>query len=171
MTHDEPKRSAYREHCDPRLLARLDRYEQKLPSRDYRIGSPARPIRTHLDPADWRAGFLAVRDGGRPDEIASCMYEQAPQALLRDLFRPVFELQPIDWRFRDSYGARAAAESYRELKTILHRRESVPRIEPSLAIWSRQRLNWLARMNVPWKPHRPDDAPRQYTSLIPYYTG
>ena len=81
---------AHRRRRSPaRRLSAHDTRGERL-ARAWTMPSRVRPVRRLLDPADWRTGFLRV-EGEReiPQELQTDLHENAPQALLRDLYRPV----------------------------------------------------------------------------------
>ena len=61
----------------------------------------------HLEPDDWRAGFLrADRERDIPMELQNDLRENMPQALLRDLYRPVHEERWIERELVEGTGDR-----------------------------------------------------------------
>ena len=64
-------KDACRYIADPRLLGRLDRLQR---SSSYLVQEHDLPIRAgvlpfHLEPSDWRAGFLAMHDYELPPQL------------------------------------------------------------------------------------------------------
>src|SRR4051812_2451632 len=76
--------------ADKQLMSRLARQERAAG----RLGRDPNPptflgtLPFHLEASDWGAGFLAVHEIDLPHEVYSNLKENAPQALLRDLYRP-----------------------------------------------------------------------------------
>ena len=125
-----------------------------------RVPMRVRPaMATSLEPQVWGAGFLRVEERELPPQLHADLRLNAPQAFLRDLFRPVREffavLEPVE-------GTRllgAWQEATQEARAARTRAE-IPRIEPTpdeVAARQAWRRRFLAE---PWTPFRPDDAPR-----------
>src|SRR5258708_7893443 len=78
--------------ADPRLLASIARRRAPELVRD-----PSLPraigLRVHVEPEAWGAGYLAVHERELPPELYADLRELSPQALLRDLHRPVVAAQ------------------------------------------------------------------------------
>ncbi len=81
--------------ADARLLALVEQRLRPEIVREHGLRRYAGELPHHLDPVDWRTGFLEVHDGGPPPELREAMHEHTPQALLRDLFRPELSLAPV----------------------------------------------------------------------------
>src|SRR3974390_1345864 len=90
-TEELPRaRDAYAYVADQRLVARLVQNEKQAAS-FVRTPNPklwAGELPNHIDPSDWRARPLKVRELDPADYWLTEMHEVSPQALLRDLYRP-----------------------------------------------------------------------------------
>lgn len=154
-----------RRDADVRILSRVDRWlnPRMLPKRD--LPQALRPQATHFDNVltDWHVGYLSVREPEHvPDELRQDLAERAPQAILRDIYRPVRRetfvertVHTSDW---DPAGQRAFAEAKAGLK-----REPLPQIESSVVLVMAEQRRRRRLLNRPWLPYRPDDAPRFHT--------
>lgn len=163
----EQFKARIRRDADARILARVDRWlnPRMLPSRD--LPQALRPQPTHFDNVltDWHVGYLSVREPDPeevPRELIQDLAERAPQAILRDIYRPVHRetfvertVHEIEW---DPAGQRAIAEAKEGLK-----REPLPQLESSVALVMTEQRRRRRFMNRPWLPYRPDDAPRFHT--------
>lgn len=163
----EQFKARIRRDADVRILARVDRWlnPRMLPSRD--VPQALRPQPTHFDNvlADWHVGYLSAREPEPdeiPNELRQDLAERAPQAILRDIYRPVRRetfvertVHEIDW---DPAGQRAFAEAKQGLK-----REPLPQLESSVALVITEQRRRRRLMSRPWLPYRPDDAPRFHT--------
>lgn len=154
-----------RRDADPQILRRIERWQQPrlLPSRD--MPQALRPQRTHFDDVlhDWHVGYLSVREGDEaPHELRQDLAQRVPQAILRDIYRPVrrptFVERTVHETERDPAGIQALTEAKKGLQ-----REPMPEIGSSVAVVvteQRRRRRLLGRR---WLPYRPDDAPRFHT--------
>lgn len=119
----------------------------------------AREPKLHLSPSDWRIGYLQVREREIPSELQEDLRALMPQALLRDLFRPVheigwFERTPIEGIDRGGIAALAEARAAR-------RPPERVRVEPgtrAVRAYQTWRRELLAER---WKPLLGDDEPRR----------
>lgn len=144
--------------ADQRVIERAFRRA----SPPYRLPAPPRSpgLRVHVEPEAWRAGFVRVDEREVPSELIADLRELTPQALLRDLHRPVLEsvwhereliVEPLD------HGGRAAwAELRRE-----RNREPLPRVPSTSAAIREEQLRRRAFLAERWQPTLPDDAPRK----------
>jgi hypothetical protein len=145
---------------DPALLALVEGRARPEIMREHAITTWVRDLPYHLDPADWRAGFLAVHEGGPPLDIREALREQTPQAHLRDLFRPVFQQGPVPLELHSLPLDPGGREALAELRASL-RREPPPQVVRSLAILAERRDEWRAFLATPWRPFLRDDEPRR----------
>ena len=154
-----------RRDADPRILSRIDRWlhARMLPSRE--LPQALRPQTTHFDNVlkEWHVGYLAVRELEEvPHELRQDLAERAPQAILRDIYRPVHREKFVERTVHEIELDPAGQRAYSEAKAGL-KREPLPQIESSVALMmteGRRRRRFLMR---PWLPYRPDDAPRFHT--------
>lgn len=150
---------AWQAGVDARLIARCEahvrRGEQLV--RDWSVPTNLRAQKTHLDPEDWRTGFLRVeRERDIPVELQNDLHQNMPQALLRDLYRPVHEERWIAREIvegtadRGGFGAMHEARAARTIPPL-------PRVEPVTRV-VREYQNWRrALVAERWQPFRRDD--------------
>jgi hypothetical protein len=126
-------------------------------ARDWSLPLRARTPRIHLEPADWRAGFLKVGEERElPVQLHQDLRERMPQALLRDLYRPVYEDRYIEREIVEGTtdrGAFSAMQEARAARTL----PTLPQVEPALRTMvalQRWRRAFLAER---WQPLRRDD--------------
>jgi hypothetical protein len=151
------------EIADPRLLAQLERRRTAKLVRELSLPlyTAQRQLKLHLEPSDWGAGYLAVRDRELPDQLLSDLHDLSPQAILRDLYRPVRAEVPIILeRHEGTSPHRSAKEAIAEAK-IARVRQEVPRIEPLSQLVKEEQERRRAMLDEPWQPAMPDDAPRR----------
>ena len=153
---------AWRAAVDERLIARCEEHERRGErlTRDWSMPVRARPPRLHVEPADWRAGFLrADRERDIPTELTSDLHENMPQALLRDLYRPVHEERWIERELVEGTGDRGGFGVMREVREA-RRPRPLPRVESMLRA-VREYQNWRrALVAERWQPIKRDDEPR-----------
>jgi hypothetical protein len=112
----------------------------------------------NLDPDRWSFG-VEVREAELPPELFADLRELTPQALLRDLHRPVKEFfvtpEPLE-------GTQAIGRMDDELARVRESRklEALPVVEPLTGAVREEQERRRAFLAAPWKPLRPDDAPR-----------
>jgi hypothetical protein len=152
---------AYRYVLDNRWLRQIERWERTAPKLTHPVGVPTwvREMKHHLDPDDWNTGFLKVRDYDPPMQLLTDLHAVAPQALLRDLFRPVMELR---WYEREllvrlDYGGQ---EAVREGRSWL-KRDPLPTVEPMTRVVAETQAWQRTLRRVPWQPHYPDSEERK----------
>ena len=143
---------------DERLIARCEahvtRGERLM--RDWSVPTNLRPPKLHVEPADWRAGFLRVEDEREiPMQLQNDLRQNTPQALLRDLYRPVHEKRWVEREEIEGTGDRggfAAMQTARDARKTpeLPRVESLGRAVREYQAWRR---GLLAER---WQPFRPD---------------
>lgn len=118
-----------------------------------------RAPRLHVSPADWGAGYLAVREREIPFELQQDLNQLMPQALLRDLYRPVHEVGWIERTPLEGAADRGARSAMAEARAARRRPERV-HVEPgtrtvrAYQIWRREL--YAER----WQPLLSDDEPR-----------
>ena len=148
--------------ADRRLLSRIARLERESGAmvRPPEVKLYAGELPNHLDPADWRAGYLAVREIELPPQLYADIHENAPQALLRDLYRPVPEA--FVWHERevavelDFAGTRALAEA-----RAAQKRDPLPEVQPLGPELREHAQKWRTFVRERWKPHLDDSEPRR----------
>ncbi len=116
--------------------------------------------------AEHSARPIEVHERELPSQLYADLRELAPQALLRDLYRPVqsFYVQP---EVRE--GTEALGLLHEELERVraARRREPLPVIEPSVAAVIESQATHRALVDPPWKPLLADDAERTKIQLYP----
>ena len=151
--------SGWQAAVDERLMARCQAHVtrgERL-TRDWSMPTNLRPPKLHVEPADWRAGFLRV-DGERqvPLQLQNDLRENMPQALLRDLYRPVHEERWIERELVEGTGDRsgfAAMQAVRDARKA----PELPRIEPLVRAVLEYQAWRRALMAERWQPFRRDD--------------
>jgi hypothetical protein len=136
-----------------------DRWEASAPSRELTLPTFVRwEMPTTLAREDFRP-LVQVHPREVPPELTRDLRELTPQALLRDLHRPVrqffVELQPIE-------GTQVTGRLEEEFDRLRQARRVEPRADvvPTVrVVWDEQRRR-QALMAEEWKPLVPDDAPR-----------
>jgi len=114
---DEPRaRDALRETAAPHFLTMPERYEARTPPSPPPVEVRAREPKTHLDPDVWGTGFLRIEEREIPWDVSQALHQRAPQALLRDLFRPErdvywVEREPLVEGLLDPGGRTALAQA------------------------------------------------------------
>ncbi|HEX8951628.1 MAG TPA: hypothetical protein VF997_05970 [Polyangia bacterium] len=153
---------AWRAAVDERLIARCHEHVRRGERlvRDWSVPTRARVPRLHLEPEDWRAGYLrADRERDIPIELTNDIHQNMPQALLRDLYRPVHEERWIERELVEGTGDRggfAAMQAVRDAR----RPPPLPRVESLLGVM-REHQQWRrALVTGRWQPLKRDDEPR-----------
>jgi hypothetical protein len=162
-TDDKPPLAVdvYKELADERILSACERYVSARLVHDFSVElTTRREPKLHLDPEAWGTGFLAVREReGFPAELIRDLHEVTPQAILRDLYRPVRVSQWFEREVRvelDEGGRRALAEA----RAAAVKREPLPRIEPTVRDVVAEQARRRAFLAERWQPAMADDAPR-----------
>jgi hypothetical protein len=171
-TESAPQAVPVERVADPALLSLVARRLRPEIVRSHQLPTWAGELPNHLDPADWRAGFLAVHDGGPPPDVREALNEMTPQSHLRDLFRPEYSREPVPLDLHPlplDPGGRAA---YAEVRASM-RREPLPWVARSLDVLAElaaQRRNFL---HTPWQPFLRDDEPRRevFVAIEPSLTA
>jgi hypothetical protein len=155
---EEPRaRTAVSELADERVLGRL--FRRKGVRTRVTMPPPPPTLELHVEPERWGAGFLRVREVDLPAELYRDLHELTPQALLRDLFRPVW--REVLHERQELVPPRDPADqlALRQLRES-RRRAPLPRIEPSARAVSKEMLRRRAFVAERWQPHHADDADR-----------
>lgn len=179
MSEGRPQRLAFShtraidrlaEVVDPALLRRSARWLVPLAPLRPSLPQSWRPVKTDLaDPARWYAGYLGVRGEQEiPWELQKDLRERVPQALLRDLFRPVQMERPVRWEPFRSGADPGGREGLREAREALVR-PPPPEIEMGAQVVAREQARRRRFLRQPWQPMHQDDAPRQYNA-VPWST-
>jgi hypothetical protein len=150
---------AWQAAVDARLIARCEAHERRGERfvRDWSVPTNVREPKLHLEPDDWRAGYLrADREREIPPELESDLRQNLPQALLRDLYRPEHEERWIEREIVEGSGDRggvAAMQAVRDARKL----PALPYVEP-LTRAVRDYQKWRrALIAERWQPFRRDD--------------
>lgn len=144
---------------DERLIARCHAHVRRGERlvRDWSVPTHLRTPRLHIEPADWRAGFLRVdREREISTELENDLRQNMPQALLRDLYRPVHDERWIERELVEGTGDRggfAAMQAVRDARKL----PSLPRIEPLVRAVLEYQAWRRGLMSERWQPFRRDD--------------
>jgi hypothetical protein len=142
------------EAVDPALVARLD---ARTTAGDEFIRLPAPPVLTlerplnKLDMSVWKVRLTETHEYERPDDLPDLLQDRVPQALLRDLHRPVLSwplfLQPMD------LGVDVAGQTARtQVAALVNTRYQVRMAERPIASHqaAREMAGLRARLAEPW---------------------
>jgi len=150
--------------ADARILGRIERMRRSAVSM---VREPSLPIRLgtlpfHMEPSDWRAGYLADHEYDLPPELFGDLKRVTPQALLRDLFRP--DPPSLQYQDREPLWTHdwAGAEAFKEVRAA-RRRDPLPRVVPLVHEVVRHAAAWQRVLNERWKPILDDSEPRKRT--------
>lgn len=162
---DEPKaRAALDALADRGLLGAIERRARRIDPKPPEVRSLP-PVKTHLDPADWRAGFLVEpREYDLPLQLFDDLKELTPQSLLRDLYRPVYEHRWFEPEFHATLDP-GGREAWREARRA-QRRDPVPRVEPTARAVREELQRRRAWLREQWKPKYADDQQRPSVSVL-----
>lgn len=148
--------------ADRRLLGRIERMRVRSVNM---VRDPSLPIRLgtlpfHMEPSDWRAGYLDDHEYDLPPELYGDMKRVAPQALLRDLFRP--GPPPLQYQDREVLWTHdwAGAEAFKEVRAA-RKRDPLPRVDPLVPELQRHAAAWQRVVSERWKPILDDSEPRK----------
>ncbi len=136
------------------IMNRMERFRRIQPRHVAQRLSHAPEPRLHLDPAEWRTGFLNVRDYDPPQELLNDLREVAPQALLRDLFRPESEYAN-SWERQEPRDI-AGIEGMRWARAS-RVRDPLPHISSGLTVVRQMQEHRRRFLQERWKPITPDD--------------
>jgi hypothetical protein len=121
----------------------------------------------HLDPDEWHTGFLDYFYYEPDPALRSWLREQVPQALLRDVHRPVMSGRTIQMEIHvlyDPAGSQAYAEWREQLKP---QHTEWPTSSREVLRAERAKRHAVIRKER-WKAHLPDDAPRSFGRSLNY---
>ncbi len=151
--------AAWQAVVDERLIARCQAHVARGERlrRDWSVPLHARPPRTHLDPAEWRTGFLRVeRERDIPLQLTQDLHELMPQALLRDLHRPVRDAGWVARELVAGTGDRGGFMALTEARATRTARPELPRVEPATRTLRAYQTWRRALYAERWQPLRPD---------------
>jgi hypothetical protein len=157
-----PKRDWHRA-VDERLLLRCEQHERdgKRLLFTQRLRTYVATPRIHVTPEDWGAGYLREpREFDPPLQLIDDLRQCSPQSLLRDLFRPVFQVrwhqfQPIEGTTVNPLAGLDEARKARMVTLVAPRVEPIVRTVIAFMYWR------IGMMKERWEPALPDDAPRR----------
>jgi hypothetical protein len=148
---------------DKALLQRLSRWiHHGMVPLNPTLPMALRPQPTHFDRvSDWYAGYLGVRgEVEQPYELNRDLKERAPQALLRDTYRPIRCQGGVPPAYHeldlDPGGRRALAEARQGLV-----RQPIPTIEPVLLDVINEQRRRRRFLDRPWQSFLKDNEPRK----------
>jgi hypothetical protein len=152
-------RDVYKENADPRIIRNLERLLHDQPERNFELPMYHRVPDLHVNPHAWRTGFLVVREYEPPWDLQSAMHESTPQALLRDLYRPQYELR---WHEREvlfwfDYGGREGMKEARAAQ----QRPARPAAEPGNVVMGELLEHRRGLFRNRWEPLLRDDEERR----------
>ena len=158
--------------ADPKLIALVQgRFRPEI-VRTHHLRTFVGELPYHLDPIDWRTGFLEVHDGGPPMDIREGMRDCVPQAQLRDLFRPEYSQEPVSLDLLElplDPGARRAFAELRGHQTL----EPIPHIPRSIDAIQERIAERRVFIDEQWKPTLADSEPRREVFVViePYLSS
>jgi hypothetical protein len=165
LSNDElPRaRAAYPYMADRRILGRLEARARAV-LRNFDVPIRAREPRLHVEPSDWRAGFLRVGERWIPDALLFDLKVLTPQALLRDLYRPIRALQ---WYEREPIVEfdRAGMQGFAEARAA-QKLPPRPVIEPLVQVVIEHRRLQRELVQQRWQPFMPDSEPRKSVGVF-----
>jgi hypothetical protein len=147
---------------DARLIDACERHARgaerlrRVPSLPMFVRAP----KLHVEPSDWRAGFVAVREYEVPPALTHDLQQRMPQALLRDLFRPVHEIGWVERELVDGTGDRGGFSALAEARAARWP-PALPRIEPGTRAVRAYQAWRRALLAERWQPSLADDEPRR----------
>ncbi len=144
---------------DQRLVQKCLRWDREWhgPLTPLKLGIENVP-RTSLEPEGWGLRDMEPREVLRPQDLVDALKQRMPQALLRDLHRPVRPVvrPPGEHHYEHDPAGVIALKSAK----MAQLREALPTVDPlvrevvALQTWRR------ALLREPWKPYLDDEAPR-----------
>jgi hypothetical protein len=154
--------AAWRAVVDERLVDKCERHERNAAHfvRDWSVPIHLRELKTHLDPVEWRTGFLKVREREIAMELNEDMRQLSPQALLRDLYRPVREERWVARELVEGTGDRGGLEEMQKAREA-RKLPPLPRIEAAGGTLRAFQTWRRAMMAERWEPILRDDEPRR----------
>jgi hypothetical protein len=156
----------WRAVVDARLIDACERHERGA-AELRREPSLPRFVREHklrLEPSDWGAGYLQVREREIPSELQQDLHELMPQALLRDLYRPVHELGFIERAIVEGTGDRGGVQAMAAARAARTRPERTY-VEPGTRVVRAYQI-WRRELYAErWQPILGDDEPRTPVSI------
>jgi hypothetical protein len=152
--------------ADKRLIARLERQERQASRlvREPSLPTWAGELPYHLDERDWNTGFLDVHDYNILPELISETHQNAPQALLRDLYRPQRDFYWPEWELMVRLD-RGGAEAHKDALAA-QKREAIEYIPPLLPEMTQQAREWRQVVDERWKPFLDDSEPRKSVGVM-----
>jgi hypothetical protein len=145
---------------DARLVARCEAYTTRGERmvHDWSVPLTLRAPKMHLEPADWRAGFLrADREREVPMQLSNDLRENMPQSLLRDLFRPEWQEHFIEREIVEGTADRGGFKAMREAREA-RRAPPLPRIESALRAVREHQAWRRALVAERWRPVKDEPA-------------
>ena len=144
----------WRGAVDERLLARCREHERRGErlTRDWSLPLRLRAPALHVEPEAWRAGFLrADREREISVELTADLHECMPQALLRDLYRPVREERWIERELVEGTADRGGFAAMQEVREA-RKTPPLPRIDSALRAVREYQAWRRALLSERWQP-------------------
>lgn len=136
------------------------RWERPAPVRTYELPLYVRvEVKLTLDPEQWHAGFLSVQERELPAELYADLREVSPQAVLRDLYRPVREFYVTPEEIEGTAVHNQMPKIFREMRQARRLDERID-VEMLTKVVRESQLRRRAFLASPWQPVKPDDEPR-----------
>jgi hypothetical protein len=153
---------AFQYVADKRILGRIARLQRRSSRmvQEQNLSLRGKEPATHLEPSDWRTGFLAVHDYDLPFELFEALKECTPQALLRDLYRPDPPAMMYQEREEMVRIDRGGAEAMKEARAA-QKRDPIQFVEPLRKELEQHAQAWRKILSTRWKPLLDDSAPRK----------
>ncbi len=167
MSDDEPRAGEVLARlADHALIDELDRRLHQKLVHDFDVAEP-REVKLHVEPRDWRTGFLSNERRERedlPPEMFADLRELTPQAKLRDLYRPIMESRWID---REPRFEPIAPGRWLDEARAAQRREPLPRVAPLVREVVAEQRRHRQLLDERWEAAKRDDEPRTAIKFYP----
>jgi hypothetical protein len=152
--------------ADKRLMRRLEGQVRRASRmvNEHSLPTWAGQLPFHLEPSDWRTGFLNVYEWNLSPEVHHNLKECLPQALLRDLFRPDFTTQwsPRELMFELDPGGVKALKDARDARKL----DPVPYVPPMVNEVMHHKHAWRKIVGDRWLPFLDDNEPRKRVFIV-----
>jgi hypothetical protein len=159
---DDDAPAPWRAFVDARVIAMCERHVRNATRfvRDWSLPIRLGELKTHVDPVEWRTGYLKVRERDVATELNEDMKQLSPQALLRDLYRPVREERWVARELIEGTGDRGGLEEMQKARAA-RKLPELPRIEAAGGTLRAFQTWRRAMLAARWEPLLRDDEPRR----------